>query len=373
MTICRRWTTTICGEDDPTAHKAFDEATAILAGDGLLTYAFDVLADPATHPDAAIRAALVLALARAAGLGGMVGGQALDLAAETAGRPLAQDEILTLQAMKTGALLRFAVDAGAILGRADAAQARALSRYGSALGAAFQVADDILDAAGDTAALGKRAGKDAERGKATLVGLLGLDAARARRDSLVEEAIAALDETGLGAATETSQGGGALRRLAQQLIGQAMTDQPRHDRRERKSALLKPFRVIRARPRLLVCALLGVAIGLVLPEHMRAATRALIAWNVAVLSYLVAAAHLVARSDHESVRRRARFQDEGRLVILLLAIGTACASIGAIVVGAWPGQEHGGLAEGVASRADGPDRGRQLDVHASDLRFSLRA
>ena len=100
----------------PTAHKAFDEATAILAGDGLLTYAFDVLADPATHADPAVRAALVLALARAAGLGGMVGGQALDLAAETAGRPLAQDEILTLQAMKTGALLRFAVDAGAILG-----------------------------------------------------------------------------------------------------------------------------------------------------------------------------------------------------------------------------------------------------------------
>ncbi len=187
----------------PTAHKAFDEATAILAGDGLLTYAFDVLADPATHVDASIRAALVLALARAAGLGGMVGGQALDLAAETAGRPPAQDEILTLQAMKTGALLRFAVDAGAILGGADAVQSQALSHYGAALGAAFQVADDILDAEGDTAALGKRAGKDAERGKATLVGLLGLEAARARRDALVEKAIAALDETGLGPATAT--------------------------------------------------------------------------------------------------------------------------------------------------------------------------
>ena len=187
----------------PTIHKAFDEATAILAGDALLTYAFDVLADPATHSDSSIRAELVLALARAAGIGGMVGGQALDLAAETAGRALGQDEILTLQAMKTGALLRFAVDAGAILGRADAARSRALSRYGSALGAAFQVADDILDAEGDSAALGKRAGKDAERGKATLVGLLGLDGARARRDALVEEAIAALDATGLGPATDT--------------------------------------------------------------------------------------------------------------------------------------------------------------------------
>jgi farnesyl diphosphate synthase len=186
----------------PTAHKAFDEATAILAGDGLLTYAFDVISDPSTHEDAAVRAALVLALARAAGLGGMVGGQALDLAAETAGRPLPQEEVLTLQAMKTGALIRFAVDAGAILGRANAAEAQALSRYGAALGAAFQIADDILDAEGDTATLGKRAGKDAERGKATLVGLLGMDAARARRDALVAEAIAALDATGLGAATD---------------------------------------------------------------------------------------------------------------------------------------------------------------------------
>jgi farnesyl diphosphate synthase len=185
----------------PTAHKAFDEATAILAGDGLLTYAFDVIADPATHPDAQIRASLVLALARAAGLGGMVGGQALDLAAETAGQPLSQDEILTLQAMKTGALLRFAVDAGAILGQASPAVAQALSRYGAALGAAFQVADDILDAEGDTAALGKRAGKDAERGKATLISALGLEAARQRRDRLVEEAIGALAATSLGATT----------------------------------------------------------------------------------------------------------------------------------------------------------------------------
>jgi farnesyl diphosphate synthase len=186
----------------PTAHKAFDEATAILAGDGLLTYAFDVVADPATHADAGVRAALVLALARASGLGGMVGGQALDLAAETAATPLTQAETLEMQAMKTGALLRFAVEAGGILGGATPAQATALDRYGRALGAAFQVADDILDAEGDTAALGKRAGKDAERGKATLVGLLGLEGARARCDDLVREANAALVDTGLGARTE---------------------------------------------------------------------------------------------------------------------------------------------------------------------------
>ncbi|HMK88415.1 MAG TPA: farnesyl diphosphate synthase [Methylocystis sp.] len=185
----------------PTTHKAFDEATAILAGDGLLTYAFDVLADPATHADPRVRAELTLKLARAAGLGGMVGGQALDLAAETAQTALDQPEILTLQAMKTGALLRFAVDAGAILAQAHPEQARALSRYGAALGAAFQVADDILDAEGDTAALGKRAGKDAERGKATLVSLLGLESAKARRDALVDEAVSALAGFGAAAAT----------------------------------------------------------------------------------------------------------------------------------------------------------------------------
>lgn len=185
----------------PTLHKAFDEATAILAGDGLLTYAFDVVADPATHARAEVRAQLVLALARAAGLGGMVGGQALDLEAETAPAPLSLDDILRLQAMKTGALLRFAVDAGAILGAAAPIAARALSRYGAALGAAFQIADDILDAEGDTAALGKRAGKDAERNKATLIGALGLEEARARRDRLVGEAVEALHATGLGPAT----------------------------------------------------------------------------------------------------------------------------------------------------------------------------
>lgn len=183
----------------PTCHKAFDEATAILAGDGLLTYAFDVVASPATHADPTLRASLLLALARAAGIGGMVGGQALDLEAETAATPLSQSETLRMQAMKTGALLCFAVDAGAILGAADAAGKAAIARYGAALGAAFQIADDILDAEGDTAALGKRAGKDAERGKATLVSLLGIDAARARRDALVEEATAALRDTGRGA------------------------------------------------------------------------------------------------------------------------------------------------------------------------------
>jgi farnesyl diphosphate synthase len=183
----------------PTVHKAFDEATAILAGDGLLTLAFDVLARPEVHPSAEVRVALVLELARAAGLGGMVGGQLLDLAAEgrfEAKRQLTQNEIVTLQAMKTGALLRFACRAGGILGEADAAMRGALDRYGKAVGQAFQIADDLLDVEGDTATLGKAAGKDAAAGKATLVSTLGIPGARAKLDELVAEAESALSPFG---------------------------------------------------------------------------------------------------------------------------------------------------------------------------------
>ena len=177
----------------PTAHKAYDEATAILSGDALLTYAFDVMAGEATHADPAVRSALVLGLARASGLGGMVGGQALDLEAERATAPHEAAFVMRMQSMKTGALLLFGVEAGAILGQASAAEREALRRYGVALGAAFQVADDILDTESDAATLGKAAGKDADRNKATLVAALGLDAAKRRRDALAEEAVAALE------------------------------------------------------------------------------------------------------------------------------------------------------------------------------------
>ena len=183
----------------PATHKAFDEATAILVGDGLLTFAFDVMADPATDPDPGVRAELVLALARAAGLGNMIGGQVLDLEAERALERHMPEAVIKLQAMKTGALLHYAVEAGAILGRADAHTRAALCRYGRALGAAYQIADDILDVEADAVALGKRAGKDAGRNKATLVAVLGVDAARDRRDSLVAAAIAALDSFSQGA------------------------------------------------------------------------------------------------------------------------------------------------------------------------------
>jgi farnesyl diphosphate synthase len=181
----------------PTAHKAFDEATAILAGDGLLTFAFDILSRPETHPDPEIRIRLITSLARAAGLGGMVGGQMLDLAAEgrfEKGQALALDEheVMTLQAMKTGALLHFACRAGGILGEAKAADLKALDLYGLAVGQAFQIADDLLDIEGDSALLGKSTGKDAAAGKATLVSVHGVDWAKDRLKTLVAEATAAL-------------------------------------------------------------------------------------------------------------------------------------------------------------------------------------
>jgi farnesyl diphosphate synthase len=188
----------------PTAHKKFDEATAILAGDGLLTFAFDVLGRPETHPDAATRIALVTGLARAAGLGGMVGGQMLDLAAE--GRfgqndtPQDEKDVLTLQAMKTGAILKFCCTAGAILGNAPPAKRDAVNRYGQVIGQAFQIADDLLDVESDTATLGKAAGKDAAHGKATLVDLLGIAGARTRLAQLVKDAESALTPFGAGAA-----------------------------------------------------------------------------------------------------------------------------------------------------------------------------
>jgi farnesyl diphosphate synthase len=188
----------------PTVHKAFDDATAILAGDGLLTLAFDIAARAETHPDPTVRVELVQALARASGLGGMVGGQMLDLAAEgrfdgATVQRLGEKEILTLQAMKTGALLKFACRAGGILGKADAAQRDALDRYGAAVGQAFQIADDLLDVEGDPALVGKQTGKDAEAGKATIVGILGIDGAKARLRTIVSDAEAALKPFGKSA------------------------------------------------------------------------------------------------------------------------------------------------------------------------------
>jgi len=184
----------------PTVHVAFDEATAILAGDALLTLAFEILADPETHPDPAVRADLVLELARASGLAGMAGGQMLDLQAESLGAH-SREDVERLQAMKTGALLVYGPQAGAILGGADPGERRALVAYGRALGTAFQIADDLLDLEGTAEETGKATGKDQAAGKATLVAVLGPEAARRRLAELVREAEGALEPFGTRAAT----------------------------------------------------------------------------------------------------------------------------------------------------------------------------
>ena len=178
----------------PTVHKAFDEATAILAGDGLLTRAFEVLADPATHPDGAVRCALVAALAKAAGAEGMVGGQMIDLAVEH--RATEIGEITRLQRLKTGALIHFACSAGPIMAHAPAQLRDAMHFYAQDFGLAFQMADDLLDVEGDAAALGKATGKDAGRGKATFVSLLGVERAREQAARLADQAAAHLASFG---------------------------------------------------------------------------------------------------------------------------------------------------------------------------------
>ena len=183
----------------PTVHKAFDEATAILTGDALLTLAFEILADPATHPDPAIRCALGLGMARASGRAGMAGGQMLDLQAP--GAVPSEAEILRLQAMKTGALILFACETGAILANAAAPRRQALRDFGAALGLAFQLADDLLDVNGDAAIVGKAVAKDGNAGKATLVALIGPCAARERLAELRGQALDALAPFGADAGT----------------------------------------------------------------------------------------------------------------------------------------------------------------------------
>ncbi len=181
----------------PTVHKAYDEATAILAGDALLTLAFEILSHPEADNNPSKRVALIAGLASAAGGGGMVGGQMLDLAAE--GRfgdsergSLDAEAIHRLQALKTGALLRYACAAGAILGRARSFERDALDLYSRAIGRAFQIADDLLDVEGDASTVGKAVGKDAAAGKATFVELLGVEGARAELARLVTEAEGAM-------------------------------------------------------------------------------------------------------------------------------------------------------------------------------------
>ena len=191
-----------CMDDDdlrrgrPTVHRKWDEATAVLAGDALQTLAFELVAQ-ADCPDSA-RLHLVRTLATASGVRGMVGGQALDIAAETADKPLTLDQIIALQAGKTGALIEWAATVGPRMAQADAGP---LGQYARNLGLAFQIADDILDIEGDAATVGKAVGKDADAGKATFVSLLGLDGAKERAHSLVEVACDVLAPYGSDADT----------------------------------------------------------------------------------------------------------------------------------------------------------------------------
>jgi len=186
-----------CMDDDdmrrgrPTVHVKYDEATAVLAGDALLTLAFEVIADEQTHPDPAVRAELALTLAQRAGNHGMVGGQMIDLMAEH--ESLDAGEITRLQQLKTGALIAFSCEAGAILGRADKPERHALLAYAHDLGLAFQIADDLLDHGGDATVVGKAVGKDAAAGKATLIGILGADQARIQAEMLADQAVKHLD------------------------------------------------------------------------------------------------------------------------------------------------------------------------------------
>ncbi|HEY0012521.1 MAG TPA: farnesyl diphosphate synthase [Allosphingosinicella sp.] len=184
-----------CMDDDdlrrgkPTVHRAYDEAIAVLAGDAFLALAFEILADPHTHPSGEVRAELTVELARASGAAGMAGGQMLDLLCESGGRPLDIEAITRLQRLKTGALIAWSVDAGAILGAASPEQRTSLRGYAQNLGLAFQIADDLLDCEGDEATAGKRLRKDEAAGKVTFVSLLGAERARRQAEMLVDQAI----------------------------------------------------------------------------------------------------------------------------------------------------------------------------------------
>jgi farnesyl diphosphate synthase len=178
----------------PSTHKAFDEATGILAGDALQTRAFEVLAEHDTHSDPQVRCELVQALASAAGVRGMAGGQMIDMLAE--GQELDGPATARLQALKTGRMIQFSAEAGAILGRAPSSQRHMLAAYGRDLGAAFQIADDLLDVEGSAADIGKTTGKDAAAGKATMVAILGPERARAHAEMLADQAARHLDSFG---------------------------------------------------------------------------------------------------------------------------------------------------------------------------------
>ena len=189
-----------CMDDDdlrrgrPTTHKAFDEATAVLAGDALLTIAFEILADAATHPNADVRLKLVARLAEAAGSNGMIGGQMIDMRAAVSS--FGADEIMLLQRLKTGQLFEFSCEAGPILGEASDADRKRLRDYAHDMGLVFQITDDLLDVTSTAEKTGKAVGKDKDQGKATLVSIHGVEGARAEAEKLARRAAVTLSAYG---------------------------------------------------------------------------------------------------------------------------------------------------------------------------------
>ena len=314
----------------PTLHKKTDDATAILAGDGLLTLAFDIITRDEIHREPTVRLLLTRALARASGIGGMVGGQMLDLAGEGRFGDREPVDVARLQQMKTGALLRFGCIAGALLGQASAKEYQALDDYGNALGEAFQIADDLLDVEGDAAALGKPTGQDAALGKTTFVTQLGIEGAKQRvRDLLGARRFRALDlrRQGRRAARHL-----ALRRRAQELNG---ADDGQGNRAIETPCSLPqdakpgPGGLCTAAHVRSICV--GIVAFFLLPASLRLVTRLLIAWDVFAALYLGSRLHHDVAQRARPIRRNAVLQDDGRFLILLVTALGAFASIAAIV------------------------------------------
>ena len=268
----------------PTLHKTTDDATAILAGDGLLTLAFDIVTRDEIHKDPTVRLLLTRALARAAGIGGMVGGQMLDLAGEGRFGDREPVDVARLQQMKTGALLRYGCIAGALLGQASQEEYQALDAYGRALGEAFQIADDLLDVEGDAAALGKPAGAGRGAGQDHV-----RHPARHRRRQAARARPAG--EGRCGAVAVRRQGRRAARRRALRRRAQELTCQ----RQKKDSTISSPAsgrcrrrsRVVYARPRTFIAVAIGIVACFLLPDSLRLVTRLLIGWDVFAAFYLL--------------------------------------------------------------------------------------
>ncbi len=312
----------------PTLHKQTDDATAILAGDGLLTLAFDIITRDEIHKDPTVRLLLTRALARASGLGGMVGGQMLDLAGEGRFGDREPVDVARLQQMKTGALLRYGCIAGAILGQSSEKEYQALDDYGRALGEAFQIADDLLDVEGDAAALGKQTGQDAALGKTTFVTQLGVDGAKQRvRDLLARADFGIVDLRDEG---RCAAGRRSLRRRAQEL-GKFMAGKEFDEHLLRFRKMPRPVRVVYGRPRTFTSIAIGIVAFFLLPDTLRLVTRLLVCWDIFVTCYLVLAYIMMFRCGLARIKRNAVLEDDGRFLILMVTALGAFASIAAIV------------------------------------------